>query len=319
MDNTLNRNFLKKHYIKKKKSIRQISKESGKARITIVGYLKKYNIKQRTRSESAKTDIVINKIRKSQLGKSKYVKILTRKVLKQKYMIENSYQIAKDLGCSDVTIRNYLEKFGISRRNKADCIAGYSKILTKQFLQKEYVNHKKTMHQIAQQLDYSDATIYKYLRKFNIPTIRTRINGNRLKIKEHRCIDCGKEISNYKYKRCNSCAQIKRLKDPKNRPCWKDGKSFEEYPQEFTQELKDQIRKRDNYTCQNCDMIEEEHIIVLGEVLSVHHIDYNKKNCNKNNLISLCRQCNARVNFNRKYWKEYFEIKIEYPIIEEEI
>ncbi len=293
MDNTLNRNFLKKHYIKKKKSIRQISKESGKARITIVGYLKKYNIKQRTRSESAKTDIVINKIRKSQLGKSKYVKILTRKVLKQKYMIENSYQIAKDLGCSDVTIRNYLEKFGISRRNKADCIAGYSKILTKQFLQKEYVNHKKTIHQIAQQLDYSDATIYKYLRKFNIPTIRTRINGNRLKIKEHRCIDCGKEISNYKYKRCNSCAQIKRLKD--------------------------QIRKRDNYTCQNCDMTEEEHIIVLGEVLSVHHIDYNKKNCNKNNLISLCRQCNARVNFNRKYWKEYFEIKIEYPIIEEEI
>ena len=42
---------------------------------------------------------------------------------------------------------------------------------------------------------------------------------------------------------------------------------------------------------------------------SVHHIDYNKQNCKENNLITLCLQCNNRVNSNRNYWKEYFQNK----------
>ena len=62
------------------------------------------------------------------------------------------------------------------------------------------------------------------------------------------------------------------------------------------------IRQRDDYKCQNCGMTEKEHIIVLGEVLTIHYIDYNKKNCKEDNLISLCRQCNSRANFNRKEW-----------------
>ena len=56
-------------------------------------------------------------------------------------------------------------------------------------------------------------------------------------------------------------------------------------------------------------MTEEEHIIVLGEALTVHHIDYDKENCKENNLITLCKQCNSRVNFNRKYWTNYFKSK----------
>ncbi len=66
------------------------------------------------------------------------------------------------------------------------------------------------------------------------------------------------------------------------------------------------IRKRDNYTCQNCNMIEEEHISVFGKELCVHHIDYNRQNCDKDNLITLCNQCNIRANYNRNYWQKYF-------------
>ena len=54
-------------------------------------------------------------------------------------------------------------------------------------------------------------------------------------------------------------------------------------------------------------MTEEEHLIVLGKVLIVHHIDYNKKNCNENNLITLCLWCNIRANYNRKSWITYFK------------
>ena len=87
-----------------------------------------------------------------------------------------------------------------------------------------------------------------------------------------------------------------------------------DYPPEFNDKLKEQIRKRDNYTCQNCNIAEEEHIIVFGSVLHVHHIDYDKNNCSEDNLISLCRACHMRTNKNRKYWISFCNSKINIQI-----
>jgi len=58
-------------------------------------------------------------------------------------------------------------------------------------------------------------------------------------------------------------------------------------------------------------MTEEEHIIVVGKVLSIHHIDYDKQNCKENNLITLCDSCNNRANSNRNYWIEFYTKKVE--------
>ena len=85
---------------------------------------------------------------------------------------------------------------------------------------------------------------------------------------------------------------------------WKGGISFEEYPEEFDDALKQLIRERDDFTCQLCWKEENE------KKHPIHHIDYNKKNCNLWNLITLCRGCNAKVNFNREYWEEYFTKRI---------
>jgi len=87
---------------------------------------------------------------------------------------------------------------------------------------------------------------------------------------------------------------------------WKGGISFEPYSPLFNQQLKDRIRVRDNFICQLCGVPELE----CDKRLSIHHIDYNKKNCEKNNLISLCNHCNSKVNFNRPKWQAYFESKI---------
>lgn len=103
----------------------------------------------------------------------------------------------------------------------------------------------------------------------------------------------------------------KRFEIPENHPCYVNGLGNEPYPIEFNQELKEKIRKRDNYTCQKCNITEEEHLIVYGIKLSIHHIDYDKQNCNDNNLITLCKQCNIRANYNRDYWKEYYQRKKE--------
>jgi len=83
-----------------------------------------------------------------------------------------------------------------------------------------------------------------------------------------------------------------------NNPNWQGGISFEPYSPEFNEKLKNKIRERDNYTCQLC-----------GEYgRDVHHIDYNKKNCSPDNLITLCNRDNAKVNFNRSQWEIYFRL-----------
>jgi len=119
-----------------------------------------------------------------------------------------------------------------------------------------------------------------------------------------KCIVCGKEIW-YSFKRCKSCSHKKELNGN-----WQGGVTEEGYSVDFNLELKESIRKRDNHTCQNCSMTEEEHLTVVGQVLHIHHIDYNKINCQKENLITLCQSCNSRANFNRDYWKKIYTEKI---------
>jgi hypothetical protein len=81
-----------------------------------------------------------------------------------------------------------------------------------------------------------------------------------------------------------------------NHPNWRGGKSFILYGRDFTNELKTSIRKRDKFTCKICSK----------NGYDVHHIDYNKKNCSENNLITLCRRCHMKTNFNREYWIKHF-------------
>jgi len=89
---------------------------------------------------------------------------------------------------------------------------------------------------------------------------------------------------------------------------WQGGKSFELYSQDWTDDLKESIRKRDNYICQECGIHQDE-LTGFHKLLDVHHVDYNKKNLNPRNLISLCRSCHAKTNHNREYWLDYFNKK----------
>ena len=74
----------------------------------------------------------------------------------------------------------------------------------------------------------------------------------------------------------------------------------------FVTRIKEKIRNRDDYICQFCGISQEKFI----EKLSIHHINYNKKNNNMSNLISLCNSCHMKTNFNRCYWKKFFGVKI---------
>jgi len=66
-------------------------------------------------------------------------------------------------------------------------------------------------------------------------------------------------------------------------------------------EYKDSIKKRDGNTCINPVCYK------TTDKLSVHHIDYNKKNCNPSNLVSVCVSCNAVANFNRGWHETWYQ------------
>jgi len=89
---------------------------------------------------------------------------------------------------------------------------------------------------------------------------------------------------------------------------WIDGRASldNHYSIDWTRTLRRSIRERDHYTCQLCGAQQED------RAFSVHHIDYDKQNCNPDNLITLCEICHSKTNYKRDYWKEFFTLLTNY-------
>ena len=110
------------------------------------------------------------------------------------------------------------------------------------------------------------------------------------------CKHCGNKLSVDPYYAdkthfcCRKCA-----KTGEHNPQWVGGHTIE-YPPEWTRSLRKSIKSRDSYKCVLCGQ----------RATDVHHIDYNKYNCDERNLISLCHSCHSRTNTNRRHWIEVF-------------
>jgi NUMOD3 motif len=90
---------------------------------------------------------------------------------------------------------------------------------------------------------------------------------------------CGSENSNWKGGiSCNPYCQI-----------WKD------------KEYKQDIRNRDGNKCLN------PYCSKNNSKLTIHHIDYNKKNCHPSNLITVCNSCNGMANKDRDWHTAWYQ------------
>jgi len=293
----LTREFLQREHHKNKKSIHQIAQTIHCSHRVIYNHLNKYGIKIRM------------------LGKKswdKVSKILTKSFLKKEYIKnkKSTIQIAKETKCFRTTVIKYLKKFDIKRRTcKEFCKSGKEAI--------NYIDgrtHNSKCIDCGKKISYNSA-IYGNSRchscankaQHRIGTLNSKGKNNpnykHGKTNNNKCIDCERRIVPIAT-RCWECSF--KLRFGKNNPNYIDGNGYAPYPLEFNDKLKEKIRKRDNYQCQNCNITESEHIIVFGKVLCVHHIDYDKKNCKETNLLALCRNCNIRANYNRDYWKQHY-------------
>jgi hypothetical protein len=105
-------------------------------------------------------------------------------------------------------------------------------------------------------------------------------------------------------KRCPTCKSIDtsiRMLGDKHWN-WQGGIACEPYCSVWLdKEFKKSILERDNYQCQNPDCWG------TSIRLTGHHIDYDKKNCDPSNIITLCNSCNSRANINRKCWTKFYQ------------
>jgi len=141
---------------------------------------------------------------------------------------------------------------------------------------------------------------HKDKSKKQISLSKTGIKGRKHSketIEKIRKWNIGKSVSSKtKLKISENHADVSGNKNPR----WNGGSSLEVYPSIFNKILKALIRERDNHICQECGKTEQEN----GRKLAVHHIDYKKKNCNEDNLISLCHSCHNKTNTDRPYWQK---------------
>jgi len=101
-------------------------------------------------------------------------------------------------------------------------------------------------------------------------------------------------------KRCGVCKMFRG--NSNQHGCWKGGISCEPYCFEWSsKEFKDFIKERDGNICLNPDCWG------TSKRLTIHHIDYDKKNCNPQNLITLCNSCNVRANKDREWHKVWYK------------
>jgi len=171
------------------------------------------------------------------------------------------------------------------------------KIYEPKFIEKDkiirlYHIEKLSMRDVAKRLGCGETMVHKWLHRSNI-SIRTRSESllGKRKAPEH--------VERHRL------AIIGKYRLDKN-PNWKGGKSFEIYPIDFSGELKLLIRKRDRFRCRLCGS---------KKALTIHHIDYDKKNSQPENLVCLCRRCHSATNFHREEWLKFWNNYLKMGLI----
>jgi len=79
-----------------------------------------------------------------------------------------------------------------------------------------------------------------------------------------------------------------------------------EYSVEW-ESIRSEIYARDKWLCRECGI--KCHCNQSSDRIQCHHIDYNIRNNNPDNLITLCVRCHAKTNYSKGDWIKYFQDK----------
>lgn len=271
--NLINKEELIELYINAQLSTRDIANRLNTSQTSVRRYLKKYNIKERTREEAKQTLVYKEKLAR----------------ISEKHR-ENYIKIALEEGKSSLEICPICGKEFYKRKceKKKYCSPQCAGVARRKI---------NTCDKCGKPLDNFWA---KYCPEC-LKEVKHTMFYDRVLVS---CAYCGKELlvipSRVKNNQKCYCDFECMAKDYSNRfsgensPTWKGGKKH--YRGHWLRQ-RDLARKRDNYTCQLCGVTEEE----WHKEMDVHHIrNYrkfeDKDEANKlENLVCLCNKCHSFV------------------------
>lgn len=175
-----------------------------------------------------------------------------------------------------------------------------------------YESASLSVYKIADRLGIPKSTVHRNLQRYGIPC-RTRkdypgsLRGRRHSESARRKMSLarkGKKLSPEHIAHVRAKVQGAnnpnygngdKIRGDKN-PNWRGGIWQGANGYRLFKSIRNEILMRDNSQCMLCHK---------SKVLNVHHIDYDRSNDGRSNLVTLCTICHGRTNFNRKYWRQF--------------
>lgn len=239
--------------------------------------------------------------------------MLSKEELEKLYIAERKTgdEIASIAGVSSPqTIYNWLDKYGIERRDRSSCQNPF--YIDKDTLMELYINKKYTSEQIGKMFGASKVTILKFLKKYKINrrnrwyaiagwgANKPMPESQKKKISEAAKKRVGEKAPRYgavlSVETRNKIANtLKGKYRDSNNPNWKGGDKYERNQWQSRYEYKEwrkAVFERDCYTCQMCGKKSS------GDI-EAHHIytwkNYPEKRFDVENGITLCKKCHRSI------------------------
>lgn len=250
---------------------------------------------QRTPSSIRSKAIELNITRGIKRWKSEYDTFL-----KKNYRTLGPLQCAKILGYTEWHIQRRARQLGLNKKIELWTAKEVEKL-------KELANNHFTQVEIASKLHKTIIQINNKIHILGMTSSRwtkSEVIFLKANYNSHNACEIAKYLNRTKrsvYTKTSLLCLTQRDNSGRNHYAFIE--EPRKYPVEWTPELRRKIRERDGYKCQVCMKTQKDE----KQDLQVHHIDYNKENCEDANLISLCMACHVRTNINRKQWQAFFE------------
>jgi len=214
-------------------------------------------------------------------------------------------ETAEAVGCTEGTVSQWCNRLGVETRDAQEArdTGTPPELEDADWLRREYIDNERTCADIADEVDVTDLTVSRWLRRHDIPTRPPHGLGNEDVSIE--CAACGSTftVSIGRAERSKYCSRDCYYEDM-DMPTGADHWSYNENPNhrpngKAWHEAREQVRKRDDYECQLCGVSESE----LPRDLDVHHLervrdadsDRAATEIPTDLMVSLCRSCHRRA------------------------
>jgi transposase-like protein len=212
-------------------------------------------------------------------------------------------ETAEALGCSEATVSKWCDRLGVKTRDAQEArdTGTPEELENKQWLRREYIEHKQTCAEIADMLDVTPLTVSRWLRRHGVET--RPANAPRTRVIRV-CENCGSSFETIQTRDDAKYCSRDCYHDAFEMPTGKDHWSYKENPnkrpagQEW-QNARKEVRKRDGYECRVCGKPESE----MDRELDVHHLkrvrdaedERASVKMDRSLMVAVCRSCHRQV------------------------